>query len=129
MKTPCEYLRVDQRRQLAKLDSGTLFQALPGMDERLPYLALGRHGFEAPHEQAFRRAAAGQSAAQQACGKHSGVIDDEQVSQVQQRGQVRKLVIRERARRAVEDQQTRKAPLLRRLLRNQFGRKRKVKVG
>jgi hypothetical protein len=122
VEAPRENLRVNHMRAIAELDSGAFFEPLPGMHEGLPDLALWCHHLEPSHEQTLRRAASRQSPAKQTRWKHQSVVDDEQVSAPKQRRQIRELMIGEGAGGAVEDQQTRKPPPLRGLLRNQFGR-------
>jgi hypothetical protein len=74
---------VDAIRAVAELEARSFPQALPGMHERLPRLALVI-GLEAPDEQTLGTTAAGQAVSEEPRGEDPGVVDHEQIAGLKQ---------------------------------------------
>jgi hypothetical protein len=122
MEPPIQHLAMDDVWRDAELNPRTGFQPLPRMHERFPDFGLRREHVQAPNQQTLGGAAPRQSSSQQPRSEHARVVDDEQVACAEQRWQFEETAIVERAGRPIDDQQTRKPPLVRRLLRNQLVR-------
>ncbi len=82
VKVTPDDLRMQDMPGAAEHHLGSGLQLLPGMDERLPFMAL-----DIRKEQAFDGAAARYPGAEKPGGKDSGVVDDEQIAVAQKLGQ------------------------------------------
>ena len=99
-------------------------QPLAGMHERHPRVGVGG----TPDEKALRRAATGQTAAEEARRKDPRVVDDEQVARPEQVGEIGEGVMVDRAVDPPEPQQPRGAAPRRWLLGDLFRRQIEVEV-
>jgi hypothetical protein len=99
------------------------------MNQRFPHLRVRRCCVESLDEQTFGRTTARKTFAEQTCGKHARVVDDEQISRTKQVRKVSKLSVVEPSGRTIDHEQTRLAALGRRLLGDQLRRQVERKVG
>ena len=98
MKPSIENLGPNYVIAAAELESRALLQALPRVHQCLPHFGgrVARRFLDAPEQQAFGGATAGQAAAQQTSGKNLGIVDHQKITGIEEGRQIQKTAIAKR---------------------------------
>ena len=127
VEAPREHLAMNGGLALPELEARSFLEPLAGVHERLPQLAV-RTGIESAHEQALGPPAARQATAKQPRRKHFRVVDDEQISGIEERREIAECAIGADAGVSVEGEKPRIAALGWRRLRDQLVGEKEVEV-